>query len=334
MWYSQTTSRDSSSLSSEDMDEIDLKARLEAELDKSEEKQAAQHKTHSSLCGDTAAVEPSQNAIAISSEEEGDAERKRYSSSYTSTSSQFNIEHEPHTIKTDRDGTYAILKGQIDNFLTEQSKEQAFSKKAIYRGEKHLGPEEELKILHAEKPGIPEESRLTRRIARDDDEQRRFDDLRKAQNGSLFEVDKDGRLMKGANRKRGFCDATLDKLQKLQPPYRQYDIISTLCRNDEVCTEEHLDAVCEGARSQPLGAHNALFEVGHALPRMPGRSPGRKRKQRSPTRESTPPQEIADELRSSTTLGTDELEVPDSEEELFVGLSIWGCARLWLEGLG
>ena len=254
------------------MGTLDLIASLEADRDESEEKQAAKHKTHSSLCTIAAAPAAPKIEITTRSEKEDNESLNSHNSCCTSQSKTNN-----------RNKIYAEL-------------------------------EDRVRLLATEDAQIQEDETTTSRT------ERHYGELRKVRNENMSGVN-DGRLMKGANNKRGFSDADLDVFQNFrQSRYRQSDIKSALYPNEGVATEEDFDAACKGARDQPPGAHYVRFEVGHAVSRMPGRSPGRKRKQRSPSREPISPQDITDDLGSLPTLEEAVLEIADSQEERFVGI--------------
>jgi hypothetical protein len=291
------------------MADIDLMARLEADLDESEAKQYA-YKAHSSACTTQsyAPSEPQPTEITTSTGEGRRLQRKAHSSE---CNSQCNTTHELQRIKTvinDRDEKYSALEEQCQNVLAKE----------LERGE---------------------DSETTRIVAGEPEKQQ-FSHAREARNGGLLQLDKDGSVgkgvVKGANDKRGFAEADLDDLQKSQALNRQHHSIATLTQNDEGLAEKQLRKVRKRARSPSPPAHCAPSEVGHEVSKMSGGSPGRKRKERQRSKEPNALQETADGPEVSPTLEGEALEIADSEDELFVSLSIpsglQGCG--WKARLG
>ena len=193
-----------------------------------------------------------------------------------------------------------------------------------------------LASLMAEGREILENDLTTPRIARkyNEHEGQRIKQLRNVQERPLCLVDPDhGRLMKGANHKRGYTFVDLNDLRKLQPSVRECNTTSELSRHGQDRVDESKENGYERGRSLSPPAHYAQFEVGHAASEMSGKSPGkeRKRKQHSTSAKPTTFDSPADGPTSSYTLDKDEQEIADSQES-YVGLSSragQGC--VWLE---
>ena len=185
-------------------------------------------------------------------------------------------------------------------------------------------------------PGSVGDSEPPRKVTNDHQEQQ-FSSFKKPRGGRLVQFSKDARtrmrgLTRGANDKRRFDEAGLNDFKILQTPNRQHNTISTLFESEEEGTsDDELEPAYRSARSQPRGAHHAPVEVGHEGSTMSARRRGRQpeRKHRTLSTDSTAPEGLAGELESSLRVKEDALEIGDTEEEEYVGLSSWrgqGCA--------
>jgi hypothetical protein len=275
--------KESSVLSEEGTEDIDLIGGLEAFLDASEKKQNSYEKIDGHLH-----LLPGQ-----------------FSSPREAQDHQVPVPTETDSGTGDK---WAVFDAQLKEAIDEEDKKRKFEELCSTERLSTQHRKRKYEKSHATFLKVKEPQNLD-----EDEESREYDALEK-----------------GANHKRVLTEVDFDVLKGHKLLNFDWNDSPELSRDNQALVEEYLETVYEQSRSSPPQAHHGPLAVGHEVSTMPGRSPGRKRKQSSNSAEPTVVDDPPNLSISPQTITDLEQEIANSQEA-FVGPSIHGWTRLWLE---